>query len=216
MTPQNLLAEMSQIPTGDAKNGLGGGDGIKKYIAVDVMSGIRTVAGLVLTAATAPAIAALETNFIGISAAAGTTFCGELNFKIPADYDPAQLPAGGNTGAAKGDYLQLHVRAVTSGSTDTPTLGSIVYNSRAGVALSSAINNGTATVQGVNQGVVNKSAALSKTNIIDLSGNKFLPGDVLSVDITATAHATDGINIYDVQWVYKGNIVTTDMSVRST
>jgi hypothetical protein len=201
MDPTNVLAELQQIPTGDSPGG--GGDGFKRMLSVPY---VTTSAGLVLTAGTTPAIAALETNFIGWQAAASSNVLGSFRIRLPGDYDPGSP----NGLSGTNDYLKIKVHCVTNGSTDAPTLTCTAYRSRTGKALSSAL-----TVKAISAAVP-KSAALPSVCTIDLSGNGCMPGDVLWINLTSTAHTTDAINIYSVSVDIHSNLVFTDMAQRLT
>ena len=210
-TSNNILVQLGQMDTGDALTGLGGGDGQKRDIDLNPIADLRTAAGLVLTGATAPSVQALETNALGVQVAAGATAAGSYVFDIPQDYDPSQRPAGAVTtpAAAAGDFFQIHVKAISGGTTNAPTLNATIYSSRSGKALGSALTTQASQA-------INKSTAHPATVVIDVSGNKLLPGDTLTVNLTTAAHATDAVNIYSVRMVYMGHLVVTNMAIRST
>ena len=60
MNENNLVRRLSYLTPGD---------GYRKCFPLDILADVKDATGLVLTAATVPAIAALEPNFYGLSAA---------------------------------------------------------------------------------------------------------------------------------------------------
>lgn len=195
MNPYQFLRELAGLPTGSANGGLGGGDGIRHEIQLSPPAIFRTAAGLVLTAATAPAVVAAETNAVVVQAAASSNVLGSFTVSVPKDYDPAK------------DELSLRIIAQTSGTTDAPTLNATVYRKRAGTALSTALT----TVASL---AVPNSTVKAGELTVDVSNNLCLPDDVLFVNITSGAHTTDAINIYGCDILYRSNIVLTDMAAR--
>lgn len=186
MNPYQFLKQLAGMPVG--------GDGIRREIDISLQS-IRTTAGLILTAATTPAVVNVETNAIAVQAVASSNLLGSFSLSIPKDYDKTK------------DELTIRVFANSGGTTDVPTLTCTAYNKRAKTALSAALT-------------VVVSAAISTSTVgaqevtISLSGNKLLPDDILTINLVSGAHTTDTVNIYDVDVVYRGNIVFTDPKTR--
>jgi hypothetical protein len=191
MSPMQFLKQLKRLPR------YGGGDGVRR--TVDIKLGdIKTIAGLTLTGATVPTIAAIETNGLAVVAAAGGTQSGSFTFIVPKDYDQIS------------DELKINVVANSAGNADSPTLTATAYRKRAGAALTAAL-----TV--VASAAVPKSAtpaAIAAERTIGLSANSLLPGDVLTINLVAGAHATDALNIYSVEVQYKGSIVFADPDAR--
>lgn len=184
MSPFQFLKQLNLIPPF-------GGDGIRRKIDVPVTS-IKTSAGLTLTAATTPTIVNVDTNAIGIVAAASTTASGSFIFTVPGDYDSVA------------DELKFLVTAAMGGATNTPTLTVTAYSRRPGSALGSAL---TAVA----------SAAVSATSAvktISLTAPALRAGDIVTVNLVSGAHTTDALNIYGVQIQYKGGIVLASPSDR--
>lgn len=193
MNPYQFLRELAGLPTGASPGG--GGDGVRHEIQLNCIADLRTTAGLVLTAATTPSVEALETNALGVQAAASSNVLGTFLFDIPKDYDPSR------------DELTIRVVAVSGGTTNTPTLNATIYQSRAGKALSSALTT-------VASAAIPISTAHPAEVSIGVSGNSLRADDVLTVNLTSGAHTTDTVNIYSVDMVYRSNIVFTDMATR--
>lgn len=195
MNPYQFLKELAGLPTG--KSGTpGGGDGIRHEIQLNLLTDLRTAAGLVLDGSTtSPQVKALETNALGVQVAAGSTAAGSFVFDIPKDYDPDK------------DELTIRVIGQTGGSTDSPTMNATIYRKRAGSALSGALTT-------VVSGAVSKAAGNGSEVTISVSGNGLLPDDILTINLTTSAHATDAVNIYSVDLVYRSNIVFSDMGTR--
>lgn len=196
MNPYQFLKELAGLPTGASPGG--GGDGIRVESQLNTISDLRTAAGLVLTAATTPAVVALETNALGVQAVASSNVLGSFVWDVPKDYDPSR------------DELTIRIVANSGGNTDAPTLNATVYNKRVGTALSTALTS-------VASAAIPKSATpatAAAERIITLSGNKLRPDDVLTINLTSGAHTTDAVNIYSVDIVYRSNIVFTDMTTR--
>ena len=212
MDPTNFLASVKGIPAGNsdlsAVNALGGDpQSMKRVINLDVLSALRTAAGLVLTGGTAPLIAALETNALGVQVAAGATAAGSFTFRVPEDYDPVS------------DLLAVHVAGVSAGTTNQPTLSGTAYYSRpqinypggnqqAGAALSSALTVGTSVA-------TNISTSHPLDMAVPLSGNGLQPDDCVTINLITSAHATDAFNMYGLALHIKSNFVLTDMAQRS-
>jgi hypothetical protein len=220
MNPTQTLRELQTIPTGDrsmnkvtttastTKVGYGGGDGFKKKTSFSIAS-LKTSAGLTLTAGTTPSIKNSESNAIVVSIAANGTAGGSFTWQVPPDYDNAS------------DFLELHILAETGGTTDlTDTFSATVYYKRSPVYdPTKGVNGGGYALSAVlgtigTSAVVPTSTAHASTLIVSLSGNTLIPGDVLTINITATTGSTDAVNIYDFGLVYRSNLVFTDGSAR--
>jgi len=65
------------------------GDGYRVVKPLYLLSNLRDATGQVLSGATVPVIAALETNFYGLQTATGQTFMGKFTWVVPQDYDEA-------------------------------------------------------------------------------------------------------------------------------
>lgn len=193
MNPYQFLRELAGLPTGASPGG--GGDGIRHEIQLNPIADFRTSAGLVLTAATTPAVVAAETNALVVQAAASSGVLGSFIFSVPKDYDPSK------------DELTIRIVAQMGGTTDSPTLNTTAYSKRIGAVLSSSLTT-TASA------AVPSSTVKAKELTITLSGNHLLPDDVLTINLTSGAHTTDAINIYGCDMVYRSNIVFTDMATR--
>lgn len=187
MNPYQFLKELAGLPAG--------GDGIRVEKGLNPISDLRTAAGLVLTAATTPAVVAAETNALVVQAVASSNVLGSFVFAVPKDYDKTK------------DELTIRVVAQSGGTTDTPTLNCTAYNKRAATALSAALTS-------VASGAVPNSTAKAAEVSISLSGNRLLPDDVLTINLTSGAHTTDAINVYSLDIVYRSNVVFTTFSQR--
>ena len=170
------------------------GLGFKK--AESVMGSIRDTSGAPLTNATTPPITAVETYFLAIVPASSSTFTGEFMWKVPRDYDQVK------------DQLRLRFLVNSAGDTDTPTLDAAIYRKRAGVAL-------TADLDPTISAAVPNNTAIADWREINIDGNGLQPGDVLNIEVTASAHTTDALNIYDVEMEYRSTLVYYDKEDRS-
>jgi hypothetical protein len=191
MTPINFLSQLFKVPK------YGAGKGFRRTVDIK-LADIKTTAGLTLTGATVPTIAAIETNGLAIVAAASGTASGSFTFIVPKDYDQVS------------DELKINVLANSAGNTDSPTLTCTAYRKRAVTALTAAL-----TV--VASSAVPKSAspaAIAAERTIGLSSNSLQPGDVLTINLVASAHTTDALNIYSVEMQYKGTLVLADDTAR--
>lgn len=190
MNQYQFLSQLKGIPTP-------GGDGVRvtKFIAPDAL---KTAAGLVLTAATTPAVVNLETNAIAAQAVASSNLGGSFVFEVPKDYDQVA------------DELKINVQAVSGGNTDSPTLTVTAYRKRAGVALTAAL---TVTASAAIPKSATPATALAERTVL-LSGNSLKAGDILTVNLVTGAHTTDAVNIYGVEVQYKSSIVFQDTTAR--
>jgi hypothetical protein len=185
MSPFQFLKQLKNVPSA-------GGDGVRIEKQFNPIADFRTAAGLVLTAATSPAVVAVETNALVVSAIAPNTPLGSFVFAVPKDYDQVA------------DELTIRLIVQMSGATDTPTTNATAYRKRAGSALSAALTSVASAAAGAT------SAELS----ITLSGNGLRPDDMLTINLVSGAHATDTMNVYGCDVVYKSNVVFYDTTAR--
>lgn len=187
MNQYQFLKQLNGIPSP-------GGDGIretKTYSPAD----LKTTAGLVLTAATAPTIANVETNAIAVVVAASTTAGGSFVFQVPKDYDKVA------------DELKINVQVVSGGTTNVPTLTATAYRKRATLALTGALTVVASTA-------IPTSTVGAGERTIVLSGNGLQASDTITVNLVTGAHTTDTVVIYTVEVLYKGSIVFYDPTLR--
>ena len=186
MNPGTFLKNCERITTGC---------GFKKEIqGVDINS-LRDADGTILTAATEPSREALETSFIGAVVSASQTDLGTLTFKIPRDYD------------ASVDKLYIRFLANSAGDTNTPTIDAAMYRKRDGAALSSDID------PTISAAVNNNTNKADWVEIVS-EGDKWQPGDAVTVALTTSAHTTDALNIYALEVVYFSDLVYYNNSER--
>lgn len=171
------------------------GNGFKRVIQGINLNTLRTSAGLILTGATAPLRASLETNFEGVQSASSTTDFGSLVFNIPRDYD------------VNNDELKIRFLCNSAGDTDTPTMDAAIFRKRAGVALSSDLDP---TISAA----MNDNTTIAGYIEIDASDLGMLPGDAISIDFTTGAHTTDAANFYGMEIVYRSDLVYFESSER--
>lgn len=184
MNPGTFLKNTERITTGL---------GFKKMADGITLDTLRTSAGLVLTAATAPIRASLETSFEGVQSATSTTDLGSLQIVLPGDYDESN------------DYLRIRFLAKMSGSTDTPAIDAALYRVRSGGTISGDLDP---TI----------SAALSGTLAwieINCDSQELQAEDALHFDFTSGAHTTDTIDIYAMAVEYKSDLVFFDFDDRN-
>lgn len=207
------------------------GDGFRRAVNVPLLSAVRDATGLVLTAATVPAVAALDTNFYGLSVVTGQTFMGKFDWTVPQDYD------------ASADELRILVAcnmagATNSGETITPT----IYRKRpippyildgntsfpAGLALSADLGAPTSvdTVPLLGSNLLTKWVEIVADARVPATGaaNRTLaatadasikPGDCLSIALAlAAAHGTDACYIYGIDLWYRSNLAFSDINSR--
>lgn len=194
------------------------GDGFYRQMPFNMLADWKTAAGLVLTAATAPLVAALETSFIGVQSASSTTDLGMFNIPIPRDYDD------------DADELKIRFLCNSAGTTNAPTITAAIYRKREGVALtadlgvpaSAAIVKTSATI-GAGWVEINASKRLGGAapdsggtdNRTATGDDSIKAGDRLTVALTISAHATDAINFYGVEIWYRSNLAFTDKDLRA-
>lgn len=176
------------------------GDGFRRSKNLNLLTELRATTGLDLDATTTvPLIAALEVGGYGLNCAAGQTHVGLINWTVPEDYDESQ------------DELLIRTLAQMHGSADTAIhITASVYRKRAGIAL---VTETTTKVSGhIASGVTTTTAAALAE--IDLSDLSLLPGDALTIRLTADAHATDALYVYGAWIVYRSNLAFSDESDR--
>lgn len=188
MVPNTFLRQLAEIPKHP-------GDGFLRSHKLSITGDLRTAAGLVLTAATAPLVAAFETNALGVQVAAGQTAAGSFTFQVPLDYDQ------------QADTLKIVVLVNSAGNTNTPILDATVYRKRAGAALSADLGS-------TDSAAIPSLATLAAERTIVISGKSLRPGDVLTINLITGAHATDAVNIYGVEVRYKSALVASDPASR--
>lgn len=187
--PDNFLTVVKFLVTGGGRSAAGNPALDAGFSVVRPLSppvDLRTAAGLVLTAATAPSVIVTETNGLTVVSAASGTALGSFTFQIPKDYDE-------NT-----DELKLNFVAGMDGATDTPTVNATVYRKRAGVALS-------ANLAPVASAALAQSSAL-KT--IDISGKSMLAGDYLTINLVTGAHTTNNVSLHSLEVSYRSTLVS--------
>jgi hypothetical protein len=226
MNEQNLVRRISHLVTGD---------GYRKSYPIGLLN-IKDATGQILTAATVPAVAALETNFYGLSVVTGQTFAGKFSWVVPGDYDEAA------------DELRIRVACNMAGNTNSgETITATIYRKRpipsiipdgqnsfpAGLALSADLGVPTSvntvpllgsnlltkwveivadakktTVDGSLSGVANRSLAATADASIKC-------GDCLQITLAlSAAHGTDAFYMYGVEMWYRSNLAFSDIRSR--
>lgn len=191
MTPYNFLKQVRELK--------GNGDGYIVRLPVNIIGDMRTTGALTLTAATAPTVAAIETNAVGIVVAASTTAAGTMVWCVPPDYDQVS------------DYFKIKVLANSAGATNAPTLTATVYRKRALTALSADLAP-TASAAIASSA---SPAAIATEVTITCSSKGLRPGDILTINLVTGAHTTDAVNIYGVWLEYKTLLVAYDETARA-
>jgi len=167
--------------------GVVSGFGFKRVIPGIGIGSLRDSDGTILTGATEPKRASLETNFEGVQSTAGQTDLGTLQFVIPRDYDE------------NNDELKVRFLAQSAG-TDVPTIDATLYRRREGAAISADLDP---TISGA----INSATALADWVEIDCSDLSLKPGDAIHMDFTLSAHASHAANIYGLEVVYRSDLV---------
>jgi hypothetical protein len=226
MNENNLVRRISYLTPGD---------GFRKSQTLHLLSNIRDATGLVLTAATVPAVTALETNYYGLSLVTGQTFMGRFSWLVPADYDPSA------------DELRIRVACNMAGTNVTDQAASkitaTIYRKRpvpniipddltalpAGLALSADLGApGTAAgaIPLLGANLLTKWVEINAdywTDLTKQTANRSLaatadasikPGDALQITLTSAAHSTDAISIYALTLWYRSNLAFTDINSR--
>jgi hypothetical protein len=197
---------------------------------------MRDATGLVLTAATVPAVAALESNFYGLSVVTGQTFMGKFTWVVPQDYDESI------------DNFDVLVAcnmagATNSGLTITPT----IYRKRpipnilpddpatagtfpGALALSADLGCPTSldTIPLLGSQLLDKwvriNCSMWTDPITKATANRSLAatadaslkcGDIIQVSLAlSAAHATDACYIYGIDLWYRSNLAFTNINTR--
>lgn len=178
MNPGTFLKKLEGVITGF---------GFKRTVPGIGIESLRDSDGTILTGATEPLRASLETNFEGIQSTAGQTDLGTLQFVIPRDYDE------------NNDELLVRFLAQSAG-TDVPTIDATLYRKREGVAISADLDP---TISGA----INSLTALADWVEVDCSDLSLKPGDAIHMDLTLSAHASHATNIYGLEVVYRSDLV---------
>ena len=166
------------------------GMGFKRVLQGVDINALRDATGMILTGATAPLKAALETNFFGVQSATSTTAGGTLSFAVPEDYDQDQ------------DYMSVRFLCNSAGTTDAPTIDATLYQKVAGTAISSDLNP---TISAA----ASKTSATTGAGWIEIvaKGLGLKAGAAVTWLFTISAHATNALNIYAIEVVYKSDLV---------
>ena len=177
--PAQILDRISKIVSGN---------GFKRCIDGISIQSLTEADGDNLDNASTPALAALETNTLGVNVASSATLIGCLNFKLPRDYDESL------------DQLRINLLAVSESTADTPTLTATAYRKRTGAALSSAL-----TI--VDSAAIPISTAYAAWRVVGIDSNSLKGGDVIHVTLSTVAHTTDAAYILGVEVEYRGDLV---------
>ena len=216
-------------------NYLSPGDGFRVDRPLDILADVKDATGLILTAATVPAVVALDTNFYGLSVVANQTHMARFAWTVPQDYD--------------GSFDELRIRVACNMAADNAADGlasqitPLIYRKRpvpsvildgmtafpAGLALSANLG-APATAAGVipilGANLLTKWIEINAdmwTDFTKRTANRSLaatadasirPGDCLSVVLTTAAHTTDAISVYGVEIWYRSNLAFTDIRSR--
>ena len=197
-TRENFLLLLGEIIATQTSGGGRGGVGFLKTANLNLLSDLRTSAGLTLTAGTNPLVAALETNALGIQWAAGDSTKGSIVYKIPNDYDE------------NSDTLILSMIVNSAGNTNAPTITANVYNKRKGTALSADLAPSASAA--IPKSATAATAAAEVT--ITIQGAGLLVGDVLTILLAPGTHATDAVNLYALSIRYYSCLVAMRSALR--
>jgi len=182
MNPATFLKNTERIITGQ---------GFKRTIQIPVHNFFLSSSGapLTTTLTTDPGFDVFETNLIGLTWAAAKVVKGGFVFHVPDDYDKSN------------DYLKIKIKALMSGSTDTPSIDATVYEDSVPAT----------DLNPTKSGALSSSAAWVT---IDLSSNSLQAGDVLTINLFPEAHGTDAVEVYAVKMEYKSDLVYFSLSDR--
>jgi hypothetical protein len=216
------------------------GDGYRKVNSLYILSNVRDANGLVLTGATVPAVAALETNFNGLQTVTGQTFMGKFTWVVPQDYDEDS------------DNLDILVACNMAGDTNSGlTITPTIYRKRpipdtipddpttqgtfpAGLALSANLGCPTSvnTIPLLGSNLLTKwvrincsrftsglqteaGTGVSNRTLSATADASLKCGDIIQVSLNLSgAHATDACNIYGIEIWYRSNLAFTNISTR--
>jgi hypothetical protein len=231
MNESNLVRRISYLTPGD---------GFRRVHPLHLLSNVRDASGLVLTGSTVPAVAALESNFYGLSVVTGQTFMGKFSWVIPQDYDEdidsfnvlVACNMAGNTNSGltitPTIYRKRPIPAILPD--DPATAGTFP----AALALSADLGCPTSTTTipllgsnlltkwvdincarwaspiGAESGQATSNRSLSATADASLKC-----GDCIQVGLAlSAAHATDACYIYGIEVWYRSNLAFTNISSR--
>lgn len=184
MNPGTFLSRCGSILTGF---------GFKKNIPLSLYSFHKTSNGAPLTATigTDPGFDKKGTSskHTVLTWAAGKVVAAGIQVQVPDDYDKTL------------DIFILKLKAVMSGSTDTPNFGVAAYKNEASTDLAP---DDTADL----------SDTIAWVNI-DLSGNSLAAGDNLTIDLTPETHGSNSIDIFAAKIEYRSDLVYFDPDNRS-
>ena len=165
------------------------GFGYKKEIPGLGINQLRLPTGGILAVDSGnPGRVSLETSFEGVQLPSSQTALGSLTFKIPRDYDQSQ------------DELAIRFLANSAGDTNTPTIDAALYRKRAGAALSSDLDP---TISAA----VNTNTVTAGYVEVNCDGLGLQPGDAVTVQFTTSAHTTDALNVYEIEAIYRSDLV---------
>lgn len=144
---------------------------------------------LTTTTSTNPGFAVVETNLSVLTWAAAKTVEAGYTLQIPDDYDESV------------DECVVMLKAAMSDSTNTPAL------------VTDAFVDSAATTD-LNPDATDALSATKAWVEIDLSGNGFVAGDVVQLQIAPEAHATDAVYVYAMKLRYASDIVAYNKDSR--
>jgi hypothetical protein len=180
MNAGNMLQEMQGIVTGAYA--------LKKTI--DVTEQIKGTAGAALSGTTTNVgRGAIETNFDGIVCSASGTAVLSLALAVPRDYDQDL------------DYCKVKFLAQMGGNTNNDIhIDAALFQKKVATALS-------ADLDPVISGHIPTLASKADWVEIDASSLGLVPGSAIYFEFTTSAHTTDAIHIYAVEFEYKTDLV---------
>jgi hypothetical protein len=181
MDSSNFTTQMALAPDKQ-----GGGLMVEQVLP---LGSIKDGAGLTLTGATTPTIAAIETSGVAIVVAASQTAAGTILWQVPIDYDETS------------DELYIDLLTQSSGDTNTPTIDATIFRKRAGAALSDDLNP---TISAA----IPNNTAKAAIRTINASGLGLQRQDALTIDLITGTHTTDTVGIYSVTLRYKSSIAS--------
>lgn len=217
------------------------GDGFRKCVKIDLLADVKDGTGLILTAATVPAIAAFETNYYGLNVAANQTHLARMQWTVPQDYDNSadelRILVACNMAAANAvDQAASRITPLIYRKRPVPA---VIPDGRssfpAGLALSANLGV-TATALAV----IPVLGSQLTTKWVDINCDYNLPsptaaqiaagtknrslaatadasiqaGDMLNIVLTTAAHTTDAIQVYGIEFWYRSNLAFTDINSR--
>jgi len=195
-TLNNFLLRLNGLITGQS-NGQGSGVGFLKTMPIHLTE-LKTTAGLTLTGATAPLVAALETYLLGVQWAASNATAALLIVPIPYDYDEIT------------DKIIINMQVNSAGNTDNPTMSAVVYNKRVGTAVSA--NLAPSASSAIPKSATAATAAANRT--ITISGKGIKGGDTINILLSPSAHTSDAVNLYSLAIQYYSTLVAFDPNLR--